>query len=673
MRSITANSLWGGVFFALLSPTLFAAPDSLEDISLEDLTKTEITSVSRRSQNLAHVPAAAFVITSEDIRRSGAYALPDVLRMVPGIEVAQVDAGRYAVTARGFNGRFANKLQVLVDGRSIYSPIFSGVMWEHDPVALDDIERIEVIRGPGAAMWGANAVSGVINIITKHSAAEIGGLVAPTLGTNGFGQIYGRYGQRVDDRTSWKLSIQGRRSDPSTLYVSGHEGNDSLKNGQVNFRFDRNLGGGSDFTFWAGATKLKLGDLALLDPEPLPAPHLVYAPLEQIDDGQMIGGRYRWLMGAVESTLQLSATFEHIGITDWFDSDRKTYDLDYQGRYATGPHDLLWGLSHRSSTDDAHSDSVVLAFNPQRFTMRSTGVFIHDDWALIPQRLKLGLGARWENSTLGDSTFSPSATLMWTPSLDHSLWAKLARAPRVPSRGESHVSVVTAMIPPNILIRSVPMPKSLKPETMDSLELGYRVQFAPSASVNVTAYRQRYRKRLSGEDAGISLALWPYIVQNVAICNCSAGWIDGVEIAADWLVSPAWRLQLSLTATRVNLDTAATPQAAADNATQEKRTPKHHGSLRSQWNLGANQQFDAWLRGSAGYDLVNAPYPNLIRVPGYLTLDLRYAYRVNRDLELSVTGRNLAGPRRYEYVADYVPSALTEISPSVMLGLRLGF
>lgn len=170
------------------------------------------------------------------------------------------------MSARGFNGRFANKLQVLVDGRSIYSPFFSGVMWEHDPVALDDIERIEVIRGPSAAMWGANAVNGVINIITKHSAVQEGGLVAPSIGSNGFGQIYGRYGRHIDDNTSWKLSFQGRHTDPSTQYANQSEAEDKLKNGQLNFRFDRNLGSGSNLSLWASALQMKLGDIAKVDP-----------------------------------------------------------------------------------------------------------------------------------------------------------------------------------------------------------------------------------------------------------------------------------------------------------------------------------------------------------------------------------------------------------------------
>jgi len=658
--------------------TASGAATALDELSLEELANTEISSVSRRSQNLANVPAAAFVIPSEDIRRSGAYTLPDVLRMVPGIEVAQVDNGRYAVSARGFNGRFANKLQVLVDGRSIYSPFFSGVMWEHDPVALDDIERIEVIRGPGAAMWGANTVNGVINIITRHSAAQEGGLIAPSIGSNGFGQIYGHYGQQVDNDTSWRLSLRARHMDPSTQYATGADSGDTLNNVQANFRFDRNLGGGSNLSLWASAFDSKAGDLALVDPVFALPPSLSVARLKQTDDSQTIAGRYRWLAGAVESSLQLSATRTHIEVESWFQEDRETYDLDYQGRRAFGAHDVLWGLSHRTNSDTASSVAEVLAMSRKSYTQRSTGLFVHDDWTLIPERLQFGFGARWEHSNLGGATFAPSATLMWTPSRANAVWAKLARAPRVPARGEYHVSALTTFIPglPAVVIRNVTPPEGkLDPETMTSLELGYRAQVSPGLTLNVTAYRQRYEDRVSGQSAGLDFLTYAplLILQDVTIGNYSSGWINGAELSADWLVSPSWRLQLSLTTTRLDMDGAETPEAAADNAAQEERTPKYYGSLRSQWNISPNQQFDAWLRGSAGFILRNSPYIDTVRMPGYVTLDLRYAYRINKDVELSVTGRNLIGARRYEYVSDYVPSVPIEIKPSLLLGLRLKF
>jgi iron complex outermembrane receptor protein len=526
-------------------------------------------------------------------------------------------------------------------------------------------------------MWGANAVNGVINIITRHSAAQEGGLLAPTVGSNGFGQIYGRYGKRVDDDTSWKLSFQGRRSDPSTQYANGAESEDRQKQGQLSFRFDRNLGGGSDLSIWAGAMEMSLGDLAVVDPDyTLAGPVLLPLRLRQLDNSQTITARYRWLMGTIESSLQASATRTHIEMENWFHEDRQTYDLDYQGRYAAGNHDLLWGLSHRSNSDDSDTTADVLILTKKSFTQRNTGLFIHDDWTLIPERLQFGIGARWDDNNLGGTTFAPNATLMWTPSRAHSAWVKLARAPRVPARAEYHVSALTTFIPgfPAIVIHNLTPLDGLKPEKMSSLELGYRAQVSPTFNINLTAYRQRYDARVSGRYVGPNFSMLPFfLLQDITIGNYSSGWIDGAELAADWLVTPNWRIQLSLTTTRLDMDGATTPEAAEDNAMQERRVPRHYGSLRSQWNIAANQQLDVWLRGSASLEQPNSPYLGMVKVPGYVTLDLRYAYRMSKDLELSVTGRNLIGARRFEYLGDYVPSIPVEIRPSLLLGLRLGF
>ena len=669
--------------------------DPLEELSLEELSKTEITSVSRRTQSLANVPAAAFVISAEDIRRSGATVLPDVLRMVPGIEVAQIDNGRYAVSARGFNGRFSNKLQVLVDGRSIYSTFFSGVMWEHDPVALEDIERVEIIRGPGAAMWGANAVNGVINIITRHSAAQSGGMIAPLAGNHGFGQVYGRYAGRIDDDTTWRISGQGRHADPSRRHSTSDESGDQLDQGQFNFRLDRQLAQGKDLAVWANYANMRLGDLAWMEPVILPGapfPALVGINAKQLvqrDNNQTLGLRYRWLAGSVESSLQASARRQTVEIENWFREDRQTYDVDYQGRYAFGSHDLLWGASYRWVGDDSRSESPVLQIRREHAIQRSTGLFLHDDWTLIPERLQFAFGARWEDSNLGGFNFAPSASLMWTPSRRDALWLKYARAPRVPARAERDVAAaiaVTQQAVPGfgnvpVMIYGGASPWTLKPEKVESYEIGYRAQASSVISVSTTIYRQRYIDRISGaltttpDMAQIlaDLAAYGAIGVNTYPGNTSGGWMTGFELAADWLVVPTWRLQLSYTAQRLNLHHADTPEAATDNNMHERATPRHYASLRSQWNISSNQQFDTWLRGSAGYERIRAPFTDTMRVPGYVTLDLRYAYRLNRQWEFSLIGRNLIGGKRVEFVSDYVPTIPVEIRPSVMLGARVEF
>ncbi len=666
-----------------LSSTTVRAADALDDLSLEDLTQTEITSVSRKSQSLSNVPAAAFVISAEEIRRSGATVLPDVLRMVPGIEVAQVDNGRYAVSARGFNGRFANKLQVLVDGRSIYNPMFSGVMWETDPVALEDIERIEVIRGPGAAVWGVNAVNGVINIISKHSRTQTGGFIAPALGTQGTGNLYARYGAAVDADTTWKMSFQGRHAEPSRQAGNGEESEDRLNNAKLDFRFDRNLGSGSDLAIWANASESSLGDLARLEPSTSYPLQVLPKTLMQKETQQLIASRYRWLTDSgIESSLQISAESSSIEMVKYLTIDRKTVDLDYQGRYTFASHDLLWGLSHRSSSDDVRSGptNVVFSIRNPSVTQRTSGLFLQDDWTLIPEKLQLGLGARWDNTNLGGSTFAPNATLMWTPSKKDSVWLKYAKAPRMPARAEQDASVLIGVIPPRapgypaVVIRNTPG-DDLHAETMQSLELGYRTQLTTNFNVNVNTYRQRYSDIVSGKLGAIDTStLFPLaVIQDVSPCNCASGWINGTELAADWLVLPSWRLQFSYTWTSIQMDAGGSPVAQASIKDTERQTPRHYGSLRSQWNISSTQQLDAWIRGSAGFERPNAPFYNNLRVPGYVTLDLRYAQKITKDIEIALSGRNLIGGPRNEVIADYIPSVPVEIRPSLLLTTRWTF
>lgn len=654
-----------------------------DDLNLEDLTKTEVSSVSRRNQSLSNVPAAAFVITAEDIRRSGALALPDVLRMVPGIQVAQIDSGRHAVSARGFNGRFANKLQVLIDGRSVYHPFFSGTVWEYDPIPLEDIERIEVIRGAGAAMWGVNAVNGVINIISRHSRTQAGGMVAGAIGSNGLGQLYTRVGGSLDADTTWKLSAQGRHAEPSRQLANDSYSEDDLSNGVVDFRFDRSLSGGSDFRVWANAGSSSVGDLYPIAPNLANLQTLTSVPITQKVASQTVGARYRWLSEqGVESSLQTSVGSTSIELKNVFEVTNTQFDLDYQGRYSFGSHDLLWGATHRLVSDEVWSRYVISVAKPA-FTQHTTGVFLHDNWTLVDDRLQLGLGARWDQTNLGGNTFSPSATLMWTPTRSDTLWAKYAKAPRMPSRGEQDVSIYvgyqppTASIPFPVVLNAQPGNQPLYKETMEGFELGYRSQLTQQLSFDATVFQYRYSDIVTsslGGNGAIAIGGGFFLpVQNLDRTNGGNGWLSGAELSVDWLLAPTLRVQLSYAFTHVNMDDSANPIAQGQGLKEERSTARHYGSLRSQWNISSSQQFDAWIRGSSGIDRTLSPYTTTIRVPGYVTLDLRYAYKLNKDIELALTGRNLIGPRRTEYVTDYVPATPVIIEPSLLLSARWKF
>ena len=705
-------TLWIALL-AVFSPSSHAAGDIFDDLSLEDLVKTEVTSVSRKSQSLSDVAAAAFVITSDDIRRSGAQALPDVLRMAPGIEVAQIDNGRYAVTARGFNGRFANKLQVLIDGRSIYHPMFSGVMWELDPIPLDDIERIEIIRGAGAVMWGANAVNGVINIISKHSRNQTGGAANVTVGTQGFGNVYARIGQSLDEKTSFKLSVQGRYTDPSKQFDSRDDAEDRLKNGVVDFRFDRDLGAGSDLAIWANASRSSLGDLWRINPDMDKLTNTGVLTLNPLSFSQRLHseslvGRYRWLTDAgIESSLQLSGGRSGIEISDFIDESRTTFDLDYLGRLPIGAHDVQWGFGFRNSSDEVTTSGQYIHIRNASFTHRTSGLFIHDDWTLIPDNLKLGLGMRWDYASRNGSNYSPHATLLWTPSRTDSAWLKYAQAPRTSARAEQDVSVLAGFNVQKTPFGNLPIVQyarpgsdSMKAEKAEGVELGYRKQISNTVSADVTGYRYRYTNLRSGSQSGLYdcsglipgftpppsgcpglLANQMVVLQEVQAINGLAGWSTGFELAAEWLVTPNWRLQLSYSWSKLNMDEGKDAIANADAQMTERAKPRESASLRSQWNMSTSQQLDLWLRAMSSYERVNitdatptsSSEPSYVRIPGYVTLDLRYAYRVNKDLEIALIGRNLIGARRVEYLSDYIPTIANEIKPSAMFTTRWKF
>lgn len=668
----------------LAQPAVSLAQNAGELPGLEELTRTEVLSVSRRNQSVSNVPAAAFVITAEDIRRSGALALPDVLRMVPGVQVAQIDSSRYAVTARGFNGRFANKLQVLVDGRSIFNPFFSGTIWEMDPIPLADIERIEVLRGPGAAMWGANAVNGVINIVSKSARQALGGALQATYGSRDAGALYLRGGAAPDADSAWKLSAQLRHAEPSTLHAGGQRSEDRLDNGVVDFRYDQSMGAGRDLSVWLNAAHSQTGDRYPLGLTTTPPFALTPLAMKQTVDSQSLGARYRWLTGSgVESSLQFSIGGSSVGLDGLFEESHRQIDIDYQGRYTAGQHDLLWGISHRTVDDEvSYSNTVtrnqIFAIANDRFTQDSTGVFLHDDWAIMPDRIRLGVGARLDYTNLGGVSFSPNATLMWTPSATATFWTRLSKAPRMPARAEQHVTINTTYTPPNpalfqpaVLTRAKPGLSELRQETAKSIEMGFRTQLTPQTSIDLSIYRSRYSDIVSSrlgaqhvETLVLSGVPITYVVQDLDRANGLNGWLNGAELSVDWLVSAAWRLQLSYAWTQARMDDSGNPIAQAQGQAIERGTPRHTGSLRSQWNLSSRQQFDVWLRGVSGFERQLAPYTTTQRVPGYLTLDLRYAYKLTRDLELAIAGRNLLGPRRIEYVTDYVPASPVLIGPS---------
>jgi len=518
-------------------------------------------------------------------------------------------------------------------------------------------------------MWGVNAVNGVINIISRHSRTQSGAMISGTLGNQGQGQLYARAGGRIDTDTTWKLSAQGRHAEPSKQLSNNGYSEDNLSNSLLDFRLDRSLPAGSDFSLWVNAGNASLGDRFPLNSTLTPV------AVKQGVATQTLGGRYRWLTGrGIESTLQASIGNSSMEVKDVFEVSHTQFDVDYQGRYAFAEHDLLWGASHRTVSDEVWGRYAnILAINKPEFTQRTTGFFIHDNWSLIQETLQLGIGARWDQTNLGGNTFSPNATLMWTPTHRDTIWAKFSKAPRMPARGEFDVSMYTGYQPP-VVFRSHPGPQPLRHEKMEGVELGYRSQLTQQLSVDVSAYRYRYSNIVSS-----TLRQAPpeflngFLVFSLDRNNGANGWLSGAELSVDWLLAPTWRVQMSYAFTHVDMDDSANPFTQTQGLKEERSTARHTGSLRSQWNISANQQFDAWIRGSSGIERTLSPYTTTIYVPGYVTLDLRYALKLNKDIELALSGRNLIGPRRIEYVADYLPATPVIVEPSLLLSARWKF
>ncbi|MDH4189416.1 MAG: TonB-dependent receptor, partial [Betaproteobacteria bacterium] len=473
------------LFLGVTSPCAFA--QDITALSLEELMRIEVTTASRKIQTMQDTPAAAFVITADDIRRSGATTIPDLLRMVPGVQVAQIAAGRWAVTARGFNGRFANALLVQMDGRTLYSPLFSGVLWEAQDVPLQDIERIEVIRGPGAAMWGANAVNGVINIITRHARRTQGGALELAAGSSDRGMTSARYGGESGNSTYWRAWGHARNRDGAYDPAVGDASSDSWRSRSAGFRLDSVFTPADRVTVSGEIRDGDARDIWVV-PSILPPAYATPTPVTQNHQGSHLLGRWeRSLAGGSEIALQGFVDQTHFEVGSFIVEDRRTWDLDFQHRLrARRGHDLIWGLGYRSSQDDIGSGGLFTILPKQRrFTLAS--VFLHDDLELLPERLRLTVGARIDHNNFSGTDRQPSVRLLWTPASAHTLWGAVSHAVRSPSRSELDATIDLAVLPPGTPQNPAPLPVlvqaspsgNARPERLYATEFGYRVLLDP--------------------------------------------------------------------------------------------------------------------------------------------------------------------------------------------------
>lgn len=658
-KKITINSYLSVA--VLCVSTLVKAEELNEviDLSVEDLLNVEVTSVAKKAQSLNDAPAAAFVISNEDIKRSGATSIPDALRLAPGLDVAKINANQWAVGSRGFNGRFANKLLVLIDGRNAYSRSFSGVYWENQDVMMEDIDRIEVIRGPGAALWGANAVNGVINIITKHSSQTQGGLVNAGGGNQeqGFGSF--RYGTKFGDDTTARAYVKGFNRGENTLQSGGNAGDDWNKV-QGGFRLDSQVSTQDALTVQGDIYQTKINQFAYYSQ--ITSPYQVTENVKNNDYGGNLLSRLQHTFSPT-SDYSLQFYYDTYAHNEGMYSDsRDTLDVDFQHRFALmDRHEIIWGTSYRYGHDKfvgnplQNGSAATLNVNPASVNDQLFSGFIQDELTLIDNKLWLTIGSRFEHNDYSGFEGQPSAKIMWAPHNQHRLWAGVSRAVRTPSRVEKAGSVLTRVIPPGQAVPSIPCPPACTPpveveargnsgymsEEVISYEAGYRTTFSKSVSLDVTGFYNDYRD-IRYAVKGTPSFNGASVIQPLDFTNQLGGKTYGIEVATIWQMLDWWRWDVNYSWLHTQLDNIDT--------TQTNISPQQRMSLRGALSPWQAIDLDFWFRyvdpnfsvGSFGKTTIKS----------YVTLDLRAAWRPIKDIELSVVGQNLLQQSHLEYISE---------------------
>jgi iron complex outermembrane receptor protein len=613
--------LLGGLLYACASLQGFAAepqPADLTELTLEQLGKIEITSVSRQPEPLAQAAASIFVITGEDIRRSGATNLSEALRLAPNLQVARTSARGYAISARGFNNAIGNKLLVLIDGRTVYTPLFSGVFWDQQEVMLEDVERIEVISGPGATLWGANAVNGVINVITRPASATQGGMLTAGIGNRGSAAGF-RYGGTLGDRGHFRVYGQNAETQ-NTENAAGVSIPDGWRTGQIGFRSDWS-DAGAKLTVQGDAYRGR-GD------ERTPGGRITIAGMNLLA---------RWTRRlAAGSELRLQSYYDRTEREDvtGFQGDVDTFDVELQHAIPLGPHRLLWGAGYRRASDDVQSTLPPLSirFLPASRTLTWKNVFVQSEVNLT-RTLDFTAGIKLESNDYTGWEYLPSARLAWKPANDKLLWAAASRAVRAPARLDRDFFLVFTPLNFNF-IQGGPY---FEAEIAKVYELGYRASPSSTFSYSVTAFRQNYEKLRSGMPP-------PAFIENKI-----EGFENGIEAWGSVQVTPTWRLSGGFSTLRQHLgavpgSTDPTGPIALGN------DPDHQWLLRSSFNLSASHELDVMVRRVASLP-AEAPQPP---VPAYTAVDLHWGWRIGPRTELALTLQNLFDRQHAEFTTDSV-------------------
>ena len=571
----------------------------------------EVTSVSKRSEKLSEVASAIQIITNEEIRRSGATNIPEALKLASNLQVAQVNSSQWAISARGFNNVLSNKLLVMIDGRSVYTPLYAGVFWDVQNLVLEDIDRIEVISGPGGTLWGSNAVNGVINIITKHSKETQGFFVEVAAGN--MLQILEsiRYGGKIGEDLSYRVYGTGYQRNQTWLH-DGEKAKDDWPMVQGGFRVDYKASDEDSFTLQS--------DLYYGRPNP-----------DGAQDVSVSGQNYlgRWVHDfSKSSNLQVQTYYDHTwrDFNNGLREDLHLFDLELQHRFEPGTrHQIVWGLGLRLM--DHEVDNLELfAFLPANKTLRLFNAFIQDEFALLKNELSLTVGSKFEHNSFTGLEYQPNGRITWTPSRSQTIWGSVSRAVRIPARIDSDFFLFAT---PEIPLVAT---GDFKSEELLANELGWRIQPSEKTSFSLSTFYNIYDNLRTAE---------PGDPLPITYGNGLKGKVLGLELHSTAQIAEWWRLKGGYTFLEKDLEIKAT-SSDLNEGTAESNDPAHQLLIQS------NMDFPGRIELGTVFRYVGSlPEP---AVSSYFGLDIRIGWKVNNFLDLSVSGQNLLDDRHTEFI-----------------------
>lgn len=584
-------------------------------LSLEDLMDVEVTSVSKQKQRISDAPAAITVIGQEDIQRSGLSNIPELLRLAPGMNVAQMTANTWAISARGLNGQYANNLLVLMDGRSIYTPAFGGVVWNGVDYPLADLDRIEVIRGPGSTLWGANAVNGVVNITTKSAEQTQGWMMSTRAGTEE-SDLSVRYGGRIDDLTAFRVYTKSRYTENAAT-TDGDQANDRWKALQGGFRIDRQ-GSPKD-------TLTLQGDLYGQQLDSTLATFFGPSHYSGDQNGQNLLARWTHRESdQAETSLQIYYNRMEVNLrpAGWVEN---TLDIDFQNRFSLSDRqEITWGLGARTTWVTFSPTEPGFTVSPESTNQFIFSGFIQDRITIVPDRLQWYVGTKLQYENFTGFDVQPGTRLLWTPDANHTVWAAVSRSLRLPALYEQ----TDISYPPFFVLRS----DDPGVEKSMSYEIGYKTKLTPTLTVDVTAFANTYRDLITHDSLG------------GVTRNGPSAETYGAELSANWQATPQWRLSGSYTLLQTVFHDAGGSSDASD---RENSSPKNQFQIHSYLDITKNLQFNTSLYYVQSLGAVDSRAGGE-SVPGYTRVDMAIAWRPRENVTLSAGIQNLFDDRHPE-------------------------